>query len=148
MNKFLGLFCIIAFFLLLNPSVCFAKRTFLEKEYQQFYCDKMNGETEVVMPDKTRCDCLTDDYAFEFDFVDHWAESVGQSLLYSVFTGKPPAIVLISENPEKDEKYIKRLEIVIHENCLRIKLIVIDINQFRKDKALADKILIEETIMK
>lgn len=64
------------------------------------------------MPDKTRCDCLTGSHAIEFDFGKKWAESVGQSLYYSLQTGKKAGIVLIMEHPD-DYKYWVRLNTVI-----------------------------------
>lgn len=67
---------------------------------------------EVRLPDGTRCDCLTDTHAVEFDFGNNWAESIGQALYYAVQTGKKPGVVLILEN-QKDYKYWIRLNTVI-----------------------------------
>jgi hypothetical protein len=39
-----------------------------EKWYQQKWCEAHKGQTEVVLPDGTRCDCVTDTHAIEFDF--------------------------------------------------------------------------------
>jgi hypothetical protein len=30
----------------------------------------------VVLPGGTRCDCVTDTHAIEFDFGDNWAEAI------------------------------------------------------------------------
>ena len=57
----------------------------------------------------TRVDCLTKDYAIEFDFANKWAESVGQSLYYAHMTKKKPAVVLIMSKLT-DMKYVKRVE--------------------------------------
>jgi hypothetical protein len=38
------------------------------KWYQQEWCDANEGQVEVVLPDGTRCDCVTDTHAIEFDF--------------------------------------------------------------------------------
>jgi hypothetical protein len=72
------------------------------------------------MPDGTRCDCLTKDYAVEFDFGYKWAESIGQALYYSLQTGRKPGIVLILENPY-DRKYWIRLHTVLKENKIDIQ---------------------------
>ncbi len=80
-----------------------------ERYYQNIWCMKNKGITEYILPDKTRVDCLTKDYAVEFDFAKKWAESVGQSLYYAEMTGKKPAIVLIEES-NNDEKYFQRAE--------------------------------------
>lgn len=76
-----------------------------EKDYVNQYCD---GITEYILPDKTRVDCLTDEYAIEFDYAKKWAESVGQSLYYAKKTGKKPAVALILSK-ESDKKYIQRI---------------------------------------
>jgi hypothetical protein len=36
------------------------------------------GQVEVVLPDGTRCDCLTETHAIEFDFGRGWGEAIGQ----------------------------------------------------------------------
>ena len=78
-----------------------------ERYYQNIWCRENKGITEYILPDKTRVDCLTKDYAVEFDFASKWAESVGQSLYYANITKKKPAIVLIMES-NSDEKYFQR----------------------------------------
>lgn len=66
----------------------------------------------MVLPDRTRCDCLTSTYAVEFDFGNKWAEAIGQALHYAIQTGKKAGIVLILEK-EKDRKYWIRLNTII-----------------------------------
>ena len=69
-----------------------------------------NGIVEVVNPDKTRVDCLTDEYVIEFDFANKWAESIGQALHYQYLTHKKAKVVLILENPEKEMRYYERVK--------------------------------------
>ena len=76
--------------------VC-AKHRHLEKEYQAAWCSAHNGIMEYKLEDSTRVDCLTSDYAVEFDFASKWAESIGQSLYYAQRTKRKPAVVLIME---------------------------------------------------
>jgi hypothetical protein len=38
-------------------------RIFVEKYYQEKWCAEQSGKTEVVLPDRTRCDCLTKTHA-------------------------------------------------------------------------------------
>lgn len=77
-----------------------------EKDYVNEFC---KGRIEYVLSDKTRIDCLTKDYAVEFDWAQKWAESIGQSLYYAKQTGLKPAVAIILKTPD-DEKYIKRIE--------------------------------------
>lgn len=76
-----------------------------EADYVRSWC---KGEVEHVLKDSTRVDCLTDEYAIEFDFAKKWAEAVGQSLHYARMTGKKPGIVLILREPG-EQRFLKRL---------------------------------------
>ena len=70
------------------------------------------GQVEVVLPDGTRCDCLTDTHAIEFDFGSKWAEAIGQSAYYALQTGRKAGVVLVLETA-KDRKYWMRLNTTI-----------------------------------
>jgi len=83
-----------------------------EKSYQNAWCPEHNGRMEVIFPDKTRCDCLTQDNAIEFDFAKKWYEALGQALYYGLQSGKRPGVVLIMEKPS-DRKYWIRLNTTI-----------------------------------
>lgn len=93
----------------------FAKHQFLEKQYQDKWC---KGVTEYVI-DNVRVDCLTKDYAIEFDFAPKYTEAIGQSLLYAILTNKKPAIVLILEK-ENDKKFLERLLIVANKYNIKV----------------------------
>ncbi len=73
----------------------------------------------MVLPDRTRCDCVTDTHAIEFDFGNKWTEAVGQSLYYSLQPGKKAGVVLILESM-KDRKYWIRLKTTIEHFNLPI----------------------------
>ena len=122
----------IHFILILSIAIIFSGTTYgghlyKEKEYQECWCSQVNGVTEHVLPDRTRVDCLTDNYAVEFDFAEKWAESIGQALYYSIMTKRKPGIVVIIENP-KDERYLKRLKLVIEH--LKLNIMVWTITPF------------------
>jgi hypothetical protein len=89
-----------------------AKRLHPEKWYQNQWCVAQNGKSEVVLEDRTRCDCLTTTHAIEFDFANKWYSAIGQSLHYALLTNKRAGIVLILES-ENDKKYLDRLNRVI-----------------------------------
>ena len=101
------------------PSLLLAKREHPEKWYQVKWCQAHKGQVEVVLPDGTRCDCLTDTHAIEFDFGSKWTEAIGQSSYYSMQTKKKPGIVLILETM-KDRKYWIRLNTTIEHFNLQI----------------------------
>lgn len=98
---------------------CFAGQNHPEKWYQDKWCAERKGKTEVVLKDMTRCDCLTETHAIEFDFGYKWAEAIGQALHYSLQTGKKAGIVLIIKSP-KDQIYWTRLTLIINHYNLTI----------------------------
>ena len=80
-----------------------------EAYYVEHWCAPNFGKKEFRLWDMTRVDCLTKEYAIEFDFAKKWAESVGQSLYYAEMTHKRPAVVLILTS-WADMRYVKRVE--------------------------------------
>lgn len=86
-----------------------AARFYKESCYQNEWALRWGGVCEYKLPDGTRVDVMTKNYAVEFDFAKKWAEAVGQALHYGRMTGKKPAIVLIIEQPS-DFKYYKRVK--------------------------------------
>lgn len=85
---------------------------YVERDYQAAWCAKNKGETEVVMSDRTRADCVTQTHALEFDFGRKWSEAIGQSLGYAIETNKRAGIVLIVES-DKDNKHWIKLNSII-----------------------------------
>lgn len=84
-----------------------------ERYYQKIWCFG-KGEMEYVLKDRTRVDCLTDDYAIEFDFSKKWHEAIGQSLGYSLHTGKQAGVVLIIKKPKHYKHWIKLNSVISH----------------------------------
>ena len=101
----------------------FASRLYPEKAYQEFWCDKYGGKTEVKLLDETRVDCVLGDYAIEFDFANKWGESIGQSLYYGHTLNKKAGVVLIMERPSYDERYLKRLMTVANLHNITVWII-------------------------
>ena len=112
------------FLLVFLSQPCLSKHLNTERDYQEKWCDENGGQVEVTMPDKTRCDCLTGEYAVEFDFGEKWAEAIGQSLYYALQTNKKAGIGLIIEQ-SKDYKYWLRLNSTIMHHNLPIRTWII-----------------------
>jgi hypothetical protein len=110
--------CFCPFFLIIAQPAK-AKHAHKESWYQEKWCSEHGGVTEVVLSDKSRVDCVTSTHAIEFDFSKKWTEAVGQSLFYSMHTGKRAGIVLIIET-ERDRRYWLRLNSTIQHYSLPI----------------------------
>ena len=110
--------------LLIIPLVAHAKYRHPEKFYQNRFCTLDVGQVEVRLMDKTRVDCLTQTHAIEFDFASKWAEAIGQSLYYSMQTGKLAGIALILEK-QSDQRHLKRLNATIEHYKLPIEVFLI-----------------------
>jgi len=105
--------------LILFTSPALAAHEHPEKWYQTQWCEQYRGDQEVILPDKTRADCITRSHAVEVEFAKKWAESVGQSLFYSLQTNKRGGIVLIIESTD-DLRYWYRLNSTIQHFNLPI----------------------------
>lgn len=92
-----------------------------ESWYQQVWCEGMDGKVEHRLKDGRRIDCLTGQYAIEIEFARKWPEAIGQSLNYSMLTGKKAGIVLILKTAE-DQAHWQRLQTVIKHYTLPIKV--------------------------
>lgn len=101
--------------LIIWSNTTLAAHKHLEREYQAAWCTSHNGVMEYKLPDKARVDCLTKDYAVEFDFAPKWAECIGQALYYGKKTKRAPVCVLIMENPVKDGIHLYRLRYAVYK---------------------------------
>lgn len=124
----------IKIFILINlifNSVCYAAHVQPERVYQTEWCNRFNGQMEYKLSDKTRVDCVTKNYAVEFDFAPKWAEAIGQSLYYGIMTNKKPAVVLIIEKPSDFRYYyrIKKVADNIHFTLWYVKSLMYNVEK-------------------
>lgn len=110
--------------LLALASSLSAARLNTEAHYQKIAAEKYNAQTEVHMPDGTRCDIVTETHAIEVDFADKWGEAIGQSLNYAFQANKRAGILLILESPS-DEKHLIRVNSIIKHFNLPIDVLAI-----------------------
>lgn len=119
MNKYYIVAILFAVFLQL---LSFAVEAFPESYYAEKFCRELGGVEELVLEDRTRVDCVVDNYVIEVDFAKKWYEGVGQSLHYATVTGKNPAVALIiGTNEERFYERAMRLKV-----CPQIKFFRID----------------------
>ena len=106
--------------LLISFASLNAKHLHYEKFYQKVFCNKVGGVLEYRLNDGSRVDCLTSTYAIEVDFSSKWAEGIGQSLYYSLMTGKKAAVLLIMEKKYKDIDKLQKLKKVAKRHGITV----------------------------
>jgi hypothetical protein len=95
--------------MLLITACLFSQERQRESYYQQRFAEAVNGETEVVLSDRTRVDIVTDTHVIEVDFAEKWAESIGQSLHYEGMMATKKAGVLLVIEGKNEERFLDRL---------------------------------------
>ena len=118
MIKYIKLFFVVTISIIFIG--CANAKKYKEKHYQTLFCNDLDGVMEYSLSDRTRVDCLTDEYAIEIDFAKKWAESVGQSLYYAEMTEKKPAIALIVDDTKKDKKRMNRLKVLATKYKIKV----------------------------
>ena len=81
---------------------------------------KYSAEMEVRQQDGSRVDLLNDEYAIEVDWARKWAEGIGQASLYAELTGKRPALLLLFDGSERDQRYLWRARVAAARNGIRV----------------------------
>lgn len=85
-----------------------------ESDYQSVHCSLEGGQTEHILPDRTRIDCMTDTTVIEYDFSYKWAECISQALHYAMSTNKQAVCVLILKNQTETEyKHVSRAKSLV-----------------------------------
>jgi hypothetical protein len=105
-----------------------------EPYYQKIAAKALEGEMEVTMPDRSRCDIVTEEYAIEVKKHSNWKEAIGQSLNYAFQSNKKAGIVLIIEEPGDSLKLMSvirhyKLPITvwtIHAETLEVKKVSVE----------------------
>lgn len=119
---------ILLIFVVHFPSLIFASQIHSEKYYQDIFCNQKNGKSEVVMDDRTRCDCVFTEnnitYSVEVDFAKKRYQAVGQALHYSRMSNSHAGILLIIES-DKDIKYLNSMIKDIQYHNLKIQVFTI-----------------------
>ncbi len=89
---------------------------------------KYNAEVEVRLWDSTRVDMLTEEYAIEVDWAPKYAEAIGQSLYYSIVTGKKPGIILLIKDIKKESRFVYRLQTVAAKYDIKVWLEKVEVD--------------------
>lgn len=88
-----------------------------------------NSIREYTLPDDSRVDIFTDEYAFEVEWAHKWKESIGQSLYYAIQTDKKPGIILLFKGEPQDKENYLRCSVVCEK--YNIKLITLKVKDLK-----------------
>lgn len=113
---------LIVFLALALPSLAEKKN---EAFYRDAWTEKHGGQTEVRLPDGTRCDIVTETHAVEVEWAHKWYEGFGQALWYGFQLNKTPGIVLILRN-EGDRKFLVRIRSLAAHHGIDLRVWVMD----------------------
>ena len=124
------LFCILSFSCHSKPN---------EKFYSDKFCvETLSGETQFKIKENNKIvayvDCKTENQAIEFGWsIGDIYNDIGQSLYYSIKTGKLPTIILLIDKLDfnniirKTKQNIKKFEDVNKAFNLNINLILLEV---------------------
>lgn len=96
--------------LFLTPQLSATEIEWSRKIAQGSVIDGVSGEAEFKLPDGSRVDVLSDEYAWEVEWSDKWEESIGQSLWYSIASERKPGVILLLRG-DRDEDYLRCLAV-------------------------------------
>lgn len=96
-----------------------------ETEQIKILADRYKCESEVVMPDGSRADLITETHAIEVEWALKWKESISQATLYSIWTSKKPAVILLMGKDSADAEKLAVLRCGLVCERLGVKLSVI-----------------------
>jgi len=88
---------------------------------------------DAVLPDESRVDLLSPTHAWEVDWAHKWSEGVGQSLLYSIWTGKKPGLILLVKDRRKEKHFILRAKLVCEKVGIELRTEKADLDPVRYD---------------
>lgn len=91
----------------LHPPAPFPKR---ETDLAKLAVPAVFGQAtlEVPLPDGSRADALTEDFAVEVDWPEKWAEAPSQAVWYGMLTNKQPAVLLLLRGGATEKVHVAR----------------------------------------
>lgn len=84
-----------------------------ELKWSRLLAHRVDGVAEFRLPDGSRVDILTDEFAWEVEWVDSWEQAIGQSSYYAIATDRKPGVWLLLRG-DSDEDYLRCLMVCRH----------------------------------
>lgn len=94
-----------------------------ETTWSQWIAKQKGGHAEVRTFCGARCDVLTEEYAFEVEWVKKYKEAPGQALLYAALLHRKPGIILLSRNSPMDRIYFLRSTVICQQANIYLEII-------------------------
>jgi hypothetical protein len=91
-----------------------------EPEWSKALAVHVDGKAEYRLPDKSRIDVLTDEYAVELDWLHKWHEGVGQALHYAELSGKEPVVAIGIKEMDYDREKLKLAKRVANKSGIGV----------------------------
>ena len=96
-----------------------------ERYYSDLWCESQGGKSQARLADNTLADCITDEYAVEFDFgKPHKSyECLGQAIHYAHITKLKPLCILIrSADISADDfaQAVSRITSPVEVQCMNV----------------------------
>lgn len=92
-----------------------------EVAHSALIAETRGWDAEYQMPDGTRCDLVSPKEAIEVEWASKWKEAPAQAVLYSIWTGKEPAVILLVKSKNDDKLSILRCKLVCERLGIRME---------------------------
>ena len=94
-----------------------------ERAHSDAWCANEGGKSQARLIDGSRVDCLTDEYAIEFDFGKTGSayRCTGQAMYYAKVSGRLPMCILIQQEGISDERFelaVRRIVPPVEVRCM------------------------------
>lgn len=83
-----------------------------ETEQTQSIAKTRGWTAEVRMPDGSRADLISDEWAAEVEWAGKWKEAPAQAVLYSVWTDRRPLVIILTTDERADKVHLLRCRLV------------------------------------
>ena len=105
------------------PQIPRPKSTDRETTWSKWIAQQKSGLAEVKSFCSARADVVTDDYAFEVEWLKKYKEAPGQALLYSALLQKKPGIILLAKDEPLDRTYYLRSVIICQRAGIYLEVV-------------------------
>ena len=93
-----------------------------ETEWTKYLALTLRGEAEHRLPCGARVDVLTERTAWEVEWPDKWAESIGQAVYYRASSGRQGGVILLMGRHPAKQELIHYMRCLVATQSVDLKL--------------------------